>query len=459
MSRPQHAAPAPRRPAPQTLPASGDRVGDFILWDDELSGLGLRHRFGRQTWIVQARIGGTSVRRSLGAAPTLTREAARRAAAAILETLRAERASATCPATTIASFAERWLADCAGQWKARTHRAHTRGVRNHILPRLGARPVAAITAEEVADWFAALPCAPGTSTRLLAVLSGMMRHAELTGLRPPGTNPCAGMRRKASGFTATVLRAKDYARLGRALDARADTAPMLTALIRFLALTGCRRGEALALRWDWIDGTRAALPDAKAGPRSIWLGTPALELLASLHRTSDLVFCENDKPLRASALDKLWREIRTELRLGDLRLHDLRHSFATTAVSAGEPLRTVGGLLGHSDLAITEGYTHLADDTLRKAAESVGAFLSATLEGKERTVAPPAKPAAAQRRQRAPQPSAGSTRTGMPAALVQGFARSRLLLPAYCAAHGLDPVLFRRALTAENKRRERRAGK
>ncbi|HEY0213836.1 MAG TPA: tyrosine-type recombinase/integrase [Paenirhodobacter sp.] len=244
----------------------------------------------------------------------------------------------------MAEFSDRWLADCAGQWKPATQISHRQGVRVHILPRLGKNPVAALTRDDVVDWFASLPCAPGGRNRALAVLSGMMRHAELMGLRVPGSNPCAGMRRKQSGFTATVLRAKDYARFGRALDARAEAAPLLIALIRFLALTGCRRGEAEGLRWDWIDGPRAALPDAKAGPRSIWLGTHALDLLASLPRTGDLVFGQDGKPVSTALLNKLWHEFRTEIGIPKLRLHDLRHSFATTAVSAGEPLRTVAGL-------------------------------------------------------------------------------------------------------------------
>lgn len=449
MTRPQTAA-APKHP-PAPLGRDDDPLADVVTWDGELPTLGLRNRFGKESWIVQARIGGRSTRRTLGVASSLTREAARQAAAAVLDGLRAERAEAAIsPDTTMAAFAERWLADCAGQWKPETLVGHRHGVTGYILPSLGETPVAALTAEDVAGWFAALPCAPGGRNRVLAVLSGMMRHAELLGLRAPGSNPCAGMRRKKSSFTATVLRAKDYARLGRALDAREGQEPMLVALIRFLALTGCRRGEAAALRWDWIDGPRAALPDAKAGPRSIWLGTPALDLLASLPRTGDLVFGQDDTPVSTPRLDKLWHEIRTAIRVPGLRLHDLRHSFATTAVSAGEPLRTVAGLLGHSDLTITEGYTHLADDTLRKAAASVGKHLNDTLTRKGRQPAKPVKAA----RAAAPPVS----QPAIPPQLLREYKRSRLLIPAFCEKHGLDPKLFWKTVKADLALNKKEAG-
>ena len=270
----------------------------------------------------------------------------------------------------------------------------------------------------------------------------MMRHAELMALRAPGSNPCAGMRRKQSGFSATILRANEYARLGHALHARQDAAPLLVALICFLALTGCRRGEAENLWWNWIDGPRAALPDAKAGPRSIWLGRPARDLLASLPRTGELVFGKDDKPVSTALLDRLWKQVRTEIGMPNLRLHDLRHSFATTAVSAGEPLRTVAGLLGHSDLAITEGYTQLAEDTLKKAAASVGEHLQGALTTKRRQPAKPPTRLTAKQPSR-PRATPPARSTVIPPKLMQEYKRSCLLLPAFCEKHSLNSKLFR----------------
>lgn len=466
MARPQKTTALKYPPVPSK--GADSPLVDFVTWDNEVSGLGLRNRFGKESWIVQTRIDGRSVRRALGVGSSLTRESARLAASAVLEALHTERAAQVVRTdATVSQLADRWLKDCAGQWKPSTLTSHRHGMNNHIVPTLGEKPVTELTPEDIADWFAALPCAPGGRNRLLAVLSGMMRHAEIMGLRAPGTNPCAGMRRKKSGFIATVLRPKDYARFGRALDARDKAAPLLVALIRFLALTGCRRGEAESLRWDWIDGPRAALPDAKAGPRSIWLGTPALDLLASLPRTGALVFGQDDKPVSTALLDKLWREIRTAIRMPTLRLHDLRHSFATTAVSAGEPLRTVAGLLGHSDLAITEGYTQLAEDTLRNAAASVGEHLNEALTRKGGKPGDPVLtvlPTKAPNRQTAAapdsRPATPPVRTpAIPPHLVREYRQSRLLIPAFCEKHGQDPKLFWKAVKADFTRRRKEANK
>jgi hypothetical protein len=195
MSKPQLIA-QPKQRAPQ--PERAETVGDFILWDEIFPALGLRNRFGRESWIVQTRIRGSSVRRSLGAVSTLIRSAARQAAAALIAALAEERATATRPATTLASFLARWLTDSAGQWKPATYRAHISGARTHILPRLGARPVSALTAREVTDWFAALPGAPGSESMHPPLVLPLNRSACAA-----SPSPCSGA--NARSRTSVVL--------------------------------------------------------------------------------------------------------------------------------------------------------------------------------------------------------------------------------------------------------------
>ena len=134
-----------------------------------------------------------------------------------------------------------------------------------------------------------------------------MRHAEILGLRPPGSNPCRGLRRRKTGFKAHNLTQEECRRLGRALRRAQKVDPVAVAVIRFLALTGARKSEARLLTWDMIDGPRAALPDSKTGPRAIWLGQPVRELLANLPFTATFVFSVGDGAITASALDSLWR--------------------------------------------------------------------------------------------------------------------------------------------------------
>ena len=128
-----------------------------------------------------------------------------------------------------------------------------------------------------------------------------------------------------------------------------------------------------------IDTHRAALPDSKTGLRAIWLGTAAIKLLGERPRVSAYVFAKRGKPVCDYQLFKIWDMVRTRAGLAKLRLHDLRHGFASTALSSGEPLRTVSGLLGHSDLKTTAGYAQYAEVPVREAAERVATHLSKAL--------------------------------------------------------------------------------
>jgi integrase len=208
-----------------------------------------------------------------------------------------------------------------------------------------------------------------------------MRHAEILGVRPPGSNPCQGLRRRKNSFKAHRLTPDDYRRLGGALRKFEKSEPVIVALVRFLALTGCRKSEARLLRWEMIDGCRAALPDSKTGPRAIWMGERARDIIAELPRTSPFVFSIGDTAVPEQRLDRNWRAIRSMAGMPALRLHDLRHGFASVAISSGESLRTVSGLLGHSDLQTTAGYAKFSEEPVRKAAERVADHLTKALRG------------------------------------------------------------------------------
>ena len=252
-----------------------------------------------------------------------------------------------------------------------------------ILPAFGNRRVDAITARDVRSWFDELSVTrAGTANRSLAVLSSLMRHGEDLGLCPEGSNPCRGLRRRKSGFKAHYLTDVEFAALGWALARVEDEYPVAVAVVRFLLYTGARKSEALGLRWEHVHGDRAVLPDSKSGPRTIWLATPARAILAAPPRSDGCpwVFASDDgTPV---SLVKPWQVIRRKARLGSLRLHDLRHSHAAVAVSSGEGLRIVAGLLGHVDIETTFGYAHLAEASVFEAANRVSRNLAEALDRK-----------------------------------------------------------------------------
>jgi integrase len=358
---------------------------EYFEWDNEVAGLALRFRPNKKpAWCVQLRRDGRTIRRSLGAADSLSLEEARFAASALI----ADLAGDDCHVkrinrdATVAECAELFLTHGAASWKPATARTHRYMAVRYIHPSLGELPVAAITAEEVTGWRASLSNSVETGNRALAVLSGIMRHAELLGIRPAGSNPCQGLRRRRSAFKTYRLTAKDYRRLGKSIRHIEKDQPAIAGLIRFLAFAGCRKSEARLLRWAMIDGRRAALPDSKTGPCAIWLGQSALRVIAEQPRSSDYVFADRDQPVSLSKLDTVWRGVRTNARLRGLRLHDLRHGFASIAITSGEPLRTVSGLLGHKELKTTAGYAVIDEKPVLAAAERVASYLTKAMAAK-----------------------------------------------------------------------------
>ena len=181
-----------------------------------------------------------------------------------------------------------------------------------------------------------------------------------------------------------ILDAEELARLGRALDAHETRWPEAVAVIRLLALTGCRRGEVLDLRWRDVGEEAFHLPDSKTGPRSVPLGEAAWELIETLpgERCPDrFLFPDYANGRGYYPLRDCWRVLCEDTDLGSLRLHDLRHTMASHAVMSGENLPLVGKLLGHRRHRTTAGYAHLADGHLVEAAEKVGKIIADVMKG------------------------------------------------------------------------------
>ncbi len=174
-------------------------------------------------------------------------------------------------------------------------------------------------------------------------------------------------------------------RLGQALQAATDRGEngYAIAAIRFLLLTGCRKGEALTLQWPWVDFERSCLrlPDSKTGAKVVPLGEPAVRLLESLPRVSGNphVFPGAKEGGHLIGLQKIWARIRSEADLSDLRLHDLRHHFISVGASSGESLYILGKVAGHKQASTTQRYAHLADDPVRGAADRIASTVDSAL--------------------------------------------------------------------------------
>jgi integrase len=370
----------------------GDR--DIIVWDTELRGFGCKVTpKGRRSYLLYYRTGeGQQRKPALGTHGAITSEQAREIARAMLAEIAkgsdpkaAEEARRSAP--TVAGLADRFLAEHADTKKRSSSTRMDRvNLRLHVLPALGRLKVLEVTRADVARLHHGMRSTPGAANRVLALLSKMFNLAERWDLRPDHTNPCRHVERYAERKMERFLSSEELARLGAALAAaeRGAEMPSAIAAVRLLAFTGARAGEVLGLRWEHVDlpGGCLRLPTSKTGRKVIHLNGPALEVLAGLagRRTGSPWVIAGAKPGRPLVnIRKPWHRLREAAGLPDVRLHDLRHSFASVAVAGGLSLPVIEALLGHSQPATTARYAHLAADPLRAAAEAIGAHLGAFL--------------------------------------------------------------------------------
>jgi len=364
------------------LPATGERT----LRDTIAPGLALRLRSsGSRTWVVFGRDAGRTTRHTLGDLSAIPLAAARRLATADTPSP-ASTTSAPLhgPDARIGDVLPIFLAAGSGtRWKRSTVACMEAASANHILPTLGRRRVRDLTREEVARWHLDVTARSTAARIALSTLSGLMLYAEDHGLRPVGTNPCRGLRKKERGHRGQLLPAASIKRLWAALDRLQQQMPDACDAVRLLLLTGARRSEILGLEWDRIVGPRAVLEDSKTGPRTIWLNAAARTILHARKAVASTPFvfpmATLDRPM--TTIDRQWTAIRSEAKLEGIRLHDLRHHFASVAVANGIDLRVVAQLLGHHELDSTLGYAHLAMGALVKSASRVSGYIDQSLRG------------------------------------------------------------------------------
>ena len=352
------------------------RQRPLIVIDRTLPAFGLRIAADdTRTFFVRVarKLGTANV--TLGTAAEFTAAEARTRALAEIEAAKAE--CQTGP--LMRDFAEEFMRRQGRRWKPATRESNRYAIRDHILPFFGAMRADDIVRADVQRWFDSLSGMPGTANRALPVLSVMMTQAELWDLRPQGSNPCRKIRRYRTKPRERFLSANELKRLGFVLDHADDT--QAAAAIRLLLFTGARSSEITGLRWDWIRGTRAVLPDSKTGPKTIQLPRPARAVLAALPRKGRYVFPDARGTGPMTDLGYRWSKLRKLAGLDDVRVHDCRHTYASHAVMRGLDLYTVGRLLGHADTGSTERYAHLADEHVREAAGCIGGIVGAAMAG------------------------------------------------------------------------------
>ena len=362
---------------------------DTVVWDRDLPGFGVRvYPSGRKVYVVQSRSGGKSRRVTVGRHGDITPEEARKAAVKLIVRIKAgEPLVDTEPEAppTVGDLAARYLREhVAMHCKPNTVKHYGLMVRKHIVPALADLWVSEVQRKHILQFQYGLRDMPTVANRTVDILVKMFNLAELWEMRPPGKNPCRSVRRyKVNPRKERFLTPEELARLGRTLEnapAERLASRHAAAAIRLLVLTGCRRNEILGLAWDDLDfeSGEMRLADSKTGARVVPLPPAAVEVLKDLPRTAGnpWVFPGRKKGAHQVNINDAWERVRERAGLEGVRLHDLRHTFASRALAIGEGLPMIGELLGHRQVNTTARYAHLARESIQastaRVAESIG---------------------------------------------------------------------------------------
>ena len=391
-----------RRISEQSVKALRARSKAYVVWDRDLPGFGVRVlASGRKVFVVQARGPGGSRRVTIGPHGGLSAAEARKRALVLVRRIRhgedpgAEpvASGATEPlasGATVADVARRYLrSHVAVNCKPRTMELYRTVIDCHIVPALGGRPIHALRRRDAAALHLALRDRPAVANNTIQVLSQLYRKAQRWGLAPEGGNPCRSVRKYRLRLRDRHLTREEYRRLGQALrDGEADgsiAGPAATAL-RLLILTGCRRDEILTLRWDDVDrhARELRLRDSKSGPCMVTLTSAVEGVLDGIRRKpgNPWVIVGEAPGTRLMTLKSTWKRVKKRAGLHDVRLHDLRHSYATRALALGESLTMIGKLLNHARMQSTARYAHVMADAERASAARVGDRIAAHIAGR-----------------------------------------------------------------------------
>jgi integrase len=395
----------------RTVDAVTPAKRDTFIWDTELKGFGLKVTpANNRVYILQYRMSGPTRRYTIGRhGSPWTPDSARHEATRLLGLIAAGNDPAASKADdkiapTVAQLCDLYLVEGAATKKASTLATDRRRVECHIKPLLGRKRARAVTRADIERFMRDVAAGKtahdmktgfrgrsiivggkGAASRVVGLLGGIFTFAVNRNIR--SDNPVRGVKRFKDGKSERFLSPVEMTRLGEALALaeREGANPFGIAAIRLLTLTGCRKGEILSLCWDHVDFERACLrlPDSKTGAKTVPLGAPALELLASLPRIEGTPFVlpSRQEGKHFVGLQKIWARVLDHADLAGVRIHDLRHSFASTGAASGDSLVVIGALLGHRGAATTQRYAHLSESPVQAAANRIAGTIAAAMNG------------------------------------------------------------------------------
>jgi len=358
-----------------------------IIWDDKPVGLGLKvSKTGAKTFIIKYRNKYKQQRKyTIGKYGIITLDEARRTARKLLSDI----AKGIDPSDikkqgmkdpNMIDLFEQYLKEHSSvNNKPRTHKCNESFVRRHLIPELGKFKVKEVQRKDIyAVQQKLTKISKVTSNMAISILSKAFNLAEIWGFRDDNTNPCRHVKKYPMQPKQRFLTKEEVKRLSQKLEfykkAQLEPLPVLYA-IKLLLLTGCRLNEILTLKWEYInlDENCFRLPDSKTGSKTVYFSSIVGDIIKTIKRLPDnpYLIVGEKKGQHLNNLQKPWRRIRKDCGLDDVRIHDLRHSFASMAAMSGMSLPLIGSMLGHSQPQTTAQYVHLMGEPMIKAVNAV----------------------------------------------------------------------------------------
>lgn len=369
---------------------------------------------GRKTFLIQYAADGRTRRYAIGQYGQLTVDQARKRAKELFAEIArggdpSRERKARRAAETVSELADRYLEEHARvHKKSSSVRSDESNIENHVKPRLGALRVTELTRQDLANFHRSMRKTPTAANRCLALIGKMLACAQLWGIRED--NPARGIPKYREKRRDRFLTEAEFAKLGEALREAQRIGVedfYILACFRLLAVSGFRRGEVVNLKWRDVDFKRGrvTLRDAKTGDRVAIANQPMIEILETLKARRDKSIATHrrtDRKPRAASfyvlpgrvhgnpltgLDRPWKRVCDAAGLEDVRMHDLRHSFASFAAAGGLSLPAIGALLGHKSAQTTQRYVDWTESPLERASDDVAGGISAAMSADPNDVA------------------------------------------------------------------------
>ncbi|NCC61327.1 MAG: DUF4102 domain-containing protein [Verrucomicrobiae bacterium] len=363
----------------------------YIIWDPQLTGFAVRvNPGGRKTFFFKYNTLDRKTRKiTIGKHGSLTAEEARRTAKIYAQRIAAgedpvEKLNEYKNSITVQELFDLYT-ERHGKMhkKAKSVESDYHIWNKHIKEALGSTNIMAVQKADILKFHHSLRGIPYQANRALALLRHMFNKAEEWDILKPGSNPCAKVREYKEHSRERYLSKEEVKRLLETLDdidREQSEHESVTRAIRLLLFTGCRKSEILTLKWDYVDFRNSCfhLPDSKTGKKCVPVGRAVIEMLLAIPRRNDTSYVIYGPRCGEFFRDihHQWNRIRKRAGLPDVRIHDLRHTYASFAVAQGYSLPLIGNILGHRDSATTQRYAHVPLDPVRLATDDIAGVLS-----------------------------------------------------------------------------------